>query len=318
MEMKNLLLFRGDSFDANFCRNSQMDVDNSFYLRTGGREILLVPKLNERAARETFRGKVIAYSKPMEEIARLVKGSTLSLDYSSLPAKMYVRLAKIAKAQDVSEELLKARAKKTPQEVEKMKRAASATRKILSEFQSENFRGESDAADWLLMRTLEMGLKPAFDPIVGSGRHSAFPHYKPAHAKMGSFALVDYGVRFENYCSDLTRVLFRKKEKKVQDAYEKSQLIFHEIIDEMPDFRTGADLALFSENRFVKYGLPKPIHSIGHGVGLDIHEFPRLNKKYSDPLKGTVIAIEPAAYFRNFGVRYEETVYFDGNKARVL
>lgn len=299
-----------------------MDVDNSFYLKIGKKQILFVPKLNGRAAREAFGGKVIAYEKPMEEIAQLVKGKELALDYSSLPAKIYEKLRKVCKTKDVSEELLKIRAKKKPDELEKIKKAVSISKKLFSEFEISNFKDESGAANHLLVRTFEMGLKPAFDPIVGSGRHSAFPHYKPSHSKIRNFALIDYGVKYENYCSDVSRVVFEneknKKEGKVLDAYGKMQNIFYEIIDSFSQFQTGKDVALFSENLFRKYKLPKPIHSIGHGLGLDIHEYPRLNKKYSDLLKGTVMAIEPAAYFKNFGVRFEETIYFDGKKARVL
>lgn len=317
--MENLLLFRGNSFDANFFYHAKIDVDNSFYFRCGEKEMLLVPKLNERAARLSFRGEVRAYKKPMEEIAKLAKGTELSLDYSSLPAKMYDVLRRACKATDASSDLLKLRARKTPQEILKIRKAVSLTKEILSATDISEYKTEQDMKNALTIKALEKGLETAYDPIVGSGKHSSFPHYVPARSKMGNFALVDFGVRYEHYCADITRVFFRgKKEKKVSGAYEKAHLIFHEIIDAMPDFETGRDLALFSEKRFEKHGLPEPIHSIGHGVGLDIHEYPRLNRKYSDPLKGTVIAIEPAAYFKNFGVRYEETVYFDGKKARVL
>lgn len=317
--MQNLLLFRGNEFNANFFHRSGVDVDNSFYLKLGEKEILLVPKLNERAARLSFRGEVRAYKKPMDEIAVLVKGKSISLDYSSLPAKVYEKLRRVARPKDASEHLLSMRARKKAGEVEKIKKAVSATKKLFSEIRLSGFRDEKELADRLYSRTYEMGMAPAFDPVVGSGAHSAFPHYKPAHSKIKNFALVDYGVRCGNYCSDITRVIFRSsREKKVSDAYEKLQRIFCDIIDSFPDFETGRDAALFSKRLFRKYVLPAPIHSIGHGVGLDIHEYPRLNEKYSDPLKGAVIAIEPAAYFKNFGVRFEETVYFDGRKARVL
>lgn len=319
--VRDILLWRGNNFDANFFYHSKMDMDNSFYLKIGKKQILFVPKLNGRAAREAFGGKVIAYEKPMEEIAQLVKGKELALDYSSLPAKIYEKLRKVCKTKDVSEELLKMRARKKPAELEKIKKAVSLTKKIFSEIEISEFKNEKELADWLVIRTFEKGLKPAFEPIVGSGMNSAFPHYHQAKSKIKNFVLIDYGVRYENYCSDVSRVLFpnkSKKEKKVFDAYEKVQNIFYEIIDSFADFETGKDIAVFSEKLFVKYALPKPIHSIGHGLGLDIHEHPRLNKKYNDGLKGTVMAIEPAAYFKNFGVRFEETVYFDGKKARAL
>ena len=57
-----------------------------------------------------------------------------------------------------------------------------------------------------------------------------------------------------------------------------------------------------------KHGLPKLIHSIGHGIGLEVHDYPHLGKKSQDSLEGAVLAIEPAAYFKSFGVRYEEMV----------
>ncbi len=319
--MENMLLFRGNEFDANFYYFSKIDVDNSFYLELENEKALFVPKLNERAAKFSFRGKIISYKKPLEEMAMLVKGKELSLDYSSLPAKIYDKIRKVAKTRDASERFLEMRARKKPEEIEKIRKAVSFTRKIFSEIEISRFKKEKQTADWLLARTFEKGLRPAFDPIVGSGMHSAFPHYKPAHSGIGDFALIDYGVKYGNYCSDISRVFFsgtNKPKREVRDAYEKMQNIFYEIIDAFPDFRTGKDVALFSEKLFSKCRLPKPVHSIGHGLGLDIHEYPRLNKKYNDGLKGTAMAIEPAAYFKDFGVRFEETVYFDGRKARVL
>jgi Xaa-Pro aminopeptidase len=65
-------------------------------------------------------------------------------------------------------------------------------------------------------------------------------------------------------------------------------------------------------------GLPRMIHAIGHGVGLDIHEFPRLSVKYKDELKGSTFALEPAVYYNSYGARFEETVYYDGKKVRIL
>ena len=60
------------------------------------------------------------------------------------------------------------------------------------------------------------------------------------------------------------------------------------------------------------------IHSIGHGIGLSVHEFPRLSKKYKDKIAGTTFTIEPAFYLRRYGMRFEDMVYFDGKKARIL
>lgn len=316
--MQNILLFRGNEFNANFYYYTKLDVDNSFYLKIGENEILFVPKLNERVAKLAFKGEVHTYKKSLKEIVQFARGNELFLDYSSISAEIYDKLRKFLKIKNASDKLLKIRAVKKPEELKKIRKAVSFTKKILSEIEFSEFKNEKSLSDRLLMHTFELGLKPAFDPIVGSGIHSAFPHYRYVHTKIRDFVLIDYGVRYENYCSDITRVFFRKKEKKIINAYEKMQCIFNEIIDSFSNFETGKDVTLFSKNLFKKYALPKSIHSIGHGVGLDIHEYPRLNMKYSDLLKGTVIAIEPAAYFKNFGVRFEEIIYFDGKKARVF
>ena len=86
----------------------------------------------------------------------------------------------------------------------------------------------------------------------------------------------------------------------------------------MPKLKTGKDLAVLSKKLYKKHKLPSLVHSIGHGIGLQVHECPRLGMKSKDRLKGTVMALEPAVYYEEFGIRYEENVYFDGKRARVL
>jgi Xaa-Pro aminopeptidase len=59
------------------------------------------------------------------------------------------------------------------------------------------------------------------------------------------------------------------------------------------------------------------IHSIGHGVGLEVHELPRLSPKSRESISGSVLAIEPA-FYKSYGMRFEETIHFDGKKVRIL
>ncbi|MDD5337484.1 MAG: M24 family metallopeptidase [Candidatus ainarchaeum sp.] len=320
MKMENLVLYHGAEFNANFFYHTGLDIDHSFYLKLGKKETLVVPKLNERAAKLVFKGKVLVYKKPSEDVLKLVLGKKVGLDYSNLPARMYERLNWGAKIEDASDALLELRAMKKDAEIANIKKAVNLTRKLFSELESslEKFKTEMDVRNWLYSRTYELGLEPAFEPIVGSGINSALPHSHSSASKIRNFVLVDYGVRYNHYCADLTRVFFLKKEPKIIQAYEKTESIFNEIVDNFPQFENGKDLAVFAEKQFKRHHLPKSIHSIGHGVGLDVHEFPRLNRKYSDGLKGTVMAIEPGAYFRNFGVRFEHVVHFDGKKARIL
>ena len=63
-----------------------------------------------------------------------------------------------------------------------------------------------------------------------------------------------------------------------------------------------------AEKVMKRKGLPRLIHAIGHGIGLEVHEYPGLHRNSSDRLEGCVLAIEPAAYFKDFGVRFEGMV----------
>ena len=87
----------------------------------------------------------------------------------------------------------------------------------------------------------------------------------------------------------------------------------------MQRFQTGGELAKFARILYKKEGLTHPPHSIGHGIGLEVHEKPSLSISSKDKLEGATFAIEPSVYFTGkYGLRYENVVHFDGKKARVL
>jgi len=111
-----------------------------------------------------------------------------------------------------------------------------------------------------------------------------------------------------------------KKNEEREHRYNSLQEITNKIVSGMKTkkFKYGKDVGAYSEKLINEYKLPKMIHSIGHGVGLEIHEMPRLNKKSNDRIDKGVMAIEPAIYFNDYGLRFEETIYFNGKIARIL
>jgi Xaa-Pro aminopeptidase len=130
--------------------------------------------------------------------------------------------------------------------------------------------------------------------------------------------LVDCGVRHKHYCSDLTRCFLLKKDRKRERQYESLQDICYSIVDGLPSLRTGKEVSALADRLIKKAGFPRMIHTIGHGVGLDVHELPNLSVKSEDGIAGATMAIEPAFYLGSHGMRYEETIFFDGKKARIL
>jgi len=152
----------------------------------------------------------------------------------------------------------------------------------------------------------------AFDTIVASGKNSSMPHAVPTHKKIeeGDPITIDMGCKYKGYCSDMTRTVFAgyvpAYVKPVYDLVLKNQL---RVLEELKE---GANLKIISkgvESEFKLNGV-ELMHSLGHGVGLEIHEYPYISSKYDFLLKeNMVITNEPGIYITNrFGVRIEDTV----------
>jgi len=313
-----LLLYQGEAFNANFFHESKLDIDHAFLLADGTRKTLLVSLMNAAYARSRFKGRVRVYKDAIKDLSALVKGRTAGFDASSMSFRMASRIRKSCRLKDVSQELLAARAKKTPAEASLVSRAVRETKEIFESLDWKSARTEQDIHRQLLLMTFERGLEPAFPPIVSSGTGTSFPHYTAQKKKLGPLVLVDYGVRYGHYCADLTRCFIRDNDRKKKEQYERLQDICVFIADALPGLDTGKDVAKLAGELVAKAGFPKMPHAIGHGVGLDIHEFPRLGPKSDDALAGATIAIEPSFYLKNYGMRFEETVWFDGKRARIL
>ena len=316
--METTLLYRGEGFNPNFYYYSGADISNSFLLIKSGQKKFLVSPLEERAARKAMKKNVVVLDDFFPYLKKQLKGENVKVDGSRLPARLYERLGKFCKPKDACVEFYTKRLVKRKDEIAKMAKAAKITKKMLDSLELSKNMTENDVKKQILIKTMEAGLEPAFEPIVAGGPNTAVPHHSCTDRRIGNFVLVDYGVRFENYCSDITRCFALGKADKEIKLYEELQDIFHKVIDGIPNAKNSGEIGKLYEKLTKSAKLPKPIHSIGHGVGLDVHEFPRFGKKYSDKLKGAAFAIEPGAYLKNFGARFEETVYYDGKRVRIL
>ena len=152
----------------------------------------------------------------------------------------------------------------------------------------------------------------SFETIVASGENSSMPHAVPTDRKIQEkdIITIDMGCKVNGYCSDMTRTFFvgevPEEVKKVYDLVLKNQVQTQE------EFKDGANTRLLSkmvENDFKLNGYDL-IHSLGHGVGIEIHEPPYINSKSDVQLKENMIVTnEPGIYIPGkFGVRIEDTV----------
>jgi Xaa-Pro aminopeptidase len=166
--------------------------------------------------------------------------------------------------------------------------------------------------------------KAAFETIVAFGSRSALPHAQPTARKLGNdeLLLIDMGACQDGYMSDMTRVLFLgKPSRRVRSMYNavlKAQLA---AIDAVRPGVTAAHVDRAARRVLEIEGLGKEfVHSTGHGLGLEIHEGPRLGRRDKTKLQaGMAITIEPGAYIRDFGgIRIEDTVLVTQNGCEVL
>ncbi len=164
----------------------------------------------------------------------------------------------------------------------------------------------------------------SFDTIVASGPNAAKPHGTASEKPIqnGDFVVMDYGCVVDSYCSDITRTVALGPVSETQKSVYNSVLFVQTKMLSL--IRTGmacSDADAIARRYFELFGYEKYFtHSLGHGVGIDIHEQPNLSRR-SDKIisDNMVITVEPGLYFDGkYGVRIEDTVVISGGKAYPL
>ncbi len=172
------------------------------------------------------------------------------------------------------------------------------------------------------------GADISFRPIVAFGKNSAIPHHQPSYKRLTTkdkFVLLDFGVKLNNYCSDMTRtVFFGKPTSEQKKMYETVLAAQQKVIESLHDISIYDAMAKNVDKVARDYILSKGYetipHSVGHGIGIDVHEAPHLSPKSKDILKeGMVFSIEPGIYIPGFGgVRIEDLVVLEKTNPRLL
>jgi Xaa-Pro aminopeptidase len=174
-------------------------------------------------------------------------------------------------------------------------------------------------------------LQLSFSPIVALNENTSKPHALPTDRRLssGDLVLVDAGVKYKRYCSDRTETFMFQKTKfssvkmtpKVQNIYDTVQKAHDEAIAKAKVGMKASEIDKIARTVIENAGFGKNfLHSTGHGVGLDIHEFPNISQS-SDVVieENMVFTIEPAIYIPNFmGVRIEDMVVMKKDGAKVL
>jgi len=290
-----------------------------------GENILYVYRLNCEEARQTAKNCRVELVKRGEsatqKVADQVKSLKLKqLGFDAIDASAYMKLAKALKGAKLKAQgklVWELRRVKDETELKYMRKAAELTSegmKTALETIKPGLREYEVAAEveYAMRRRGSGGV--AFDTIVASGLRSAFPHggCTDRTIRRGDLVVVDIGAKHQHYRADLTRTVTVGKPSS-------RQVKIHKVVREAQNraFQSvkagvkACDVDAVARRLIEKEGYGEYfVHSLGHGVGLDIHEPPALNPETKDKLKaGNVVTVEPGIYITDFGgVRIEDTV----------
>lgn len=243
----------------------------------------------------------------------LVQGDHLTIDQLSNLNEVLPEVA----LKPVSELLVKRVASKSEVEIDKIKAAQAVTDSVFSKLLEIVKPGisELDLAAEIVYLHMQGGCeKMAFEPIVASGSRSALPHARPTTAPIetGELLLIDMGGVKDGYASDMTRTIAvgapRVEEKEVYRIVLDAQ---RAALEAARAGLTGKQLDAAARTAIANAGYSEAFsHSLGHGIGLQTHEWPRISSRSDDVLPaGAAITIEPGIYLEGkFGVRIEDLI----------
>ena len=219
------------------------------------------------------------------------------------------------------------RAVKEPDEIEPMRGAAQLADEAFERLLERGLVGrtEREIALALEQEMRERGAeRPSFDSIVAAGAHGALPHASPRDVEIagGQLVVIDWGAQLDGYCSDCTRTIAAGEPGDVAaGVYE---LVLEAQLAGVEAVRAGADArevdgvaraVIEAGGHGEHFG-----HGLGHGVGLEVHEAPRLSQRSDDVLAaGNVVTVEPGVYLPgDFGVRIEDLVVVTDDGGEIL
>lgn len=258
------------------------------------------------------------------------KVAKLLIEGASVSVNMYQQLKSALGKADVvagDGEVEKLRAIKDASEIAVIRKAVDVAERVFTSIRAQLTSGqtENEVANEIdrLVRQLG-GSGCSFDPIVAVGPRAALPHATPGSSEIGSspFVLIDWGATFQGYRSDLTRVLLTSKiPAKFARIYEAVLAAQNAAISIMKPGVMVSEVDRVARALIEDAGMGKRFnHGLGHGIGLDIHEAPRLGQNHDHPLEaGMVVTVEPGVYYPGFGgVRIEDDILITENGCELL
>ncbi|OYT59718.1 X-Pro aminopeptidase [Euryarchaeota archaeon ex4484_178] len=243
----------------------------------------------------------------------------------TMPASFLINIGKLFnfKFDLLGEIISEFRIKKSAEELSNLQRAAEIVDKVFYELLAEGLEGrpEREVANKIVDLIYKNGGDGiSFEPIVASGSNGANPHHMPGERMIerGDVVILDYGAKYQGYCSDITRtVVVGKATEEIRKVYNIVKKAQDSAFNKSKKGVMAKEIDMAARNVISSYGYGQYFtHRTGHGLGLDVHEPPfitSVNNRIIDD--GMVFTIEPGIYLPGkFGIRIEDDVAIIGGK----
>lgn len=221
----------------------------------------------------------------------------------------------------------KLRAVKSESEIALLKRAFEITVAAFEQVAPTIRAGQTEGeVAWAIHKAfVEMGAEgPAFPTIVATGSNAARPHHEPGEDVIqdGQSIIIDMGARYHGYCADLTRTVWvGEPDPRLAKLYPVIAQAVEEVFERLGPGVSCKDLDTIARDHIKAHGYGDAFtHSLGHGVGLRVHESPGSSQRSKDILEpGNTLTIEPGGYFPEWGgVRVEDVVLITEDGFEIL
>lgn len=268
-----------------------------------------------------------------DRLGRVLEGTTVAtvgFEATSLTVRDAERLSGLTRArvQPTRELVERQRQSKSPEEVAAIRAAAELAQEALREVLPGIRAGQTEleVAAALEARLRQKGSEwHPFPTIVASGPRSALPHARSSGRTLvrGELLLIDFGAQVDGYCADLTRtvVVGSRADERQLTVHALVQAAQQRAIDGLRPGMPAREGDALARDVIAARGFgPAFGHSLGHGLGLEVHEAPRLAATSDEALPPhAVVTVEPGVYFPGWGgVRLEDDVYLGADRAVLL
>ncbi|MEM4663010.1 MAG: Xaa-Pro peptidase family protein [Candidatus Diapherotrites archaeon] len=322
------------SNDISFCYFTDLPLGmftyNSLIMESNGKRTLLsnalqdtlLKKLAKKCDFKVVNTRKVGYWKTVK---RYLNKKRVGVNYAEISLALFNNIKKETKANlvDIGKDVSKLREKKDKEEQRRLKIAARKISSIIENVPNLVKRNisERELSNKIDLEIRNIGLEPAFQTIVASANNAATPHHIPGNMKLKKgFLIVDAGVRYKNYCSDISRTFYlgkaKENHKKLYETVLSAKSLAEDTISSGDD---AASTFKVVENFLNKRGF-KLLHALGHGLGLEIHDVPgRISRdskfKFVD---GLCFTLEPAIYGSFGGIRIENDYLIKDGKPKKI